>query len=267
MARRAPLELAFVPRGVEEPLLGYYSMTPLTPGGWADLMGEAGLPDTVRRLSQTIAVGESHRTVEMRCLEMLPAIAHLLTDRDGPTSASVRAWRLAARVVEAAVLGGGTVPDLSRFAAAFPEAGHAVVDDLGDEEEPTPLAPEAAVAGFVDSSMHALAAAVREPKILRSGEIQVSGVDLSVLQPLLRAVAPDLGMAAPVVRLRDSLAPLQLRLELPVDAAGGWPLTVTPDDPGLLRRAAHVFAPLGRVADGVVMLGEEAVVGLRLATL
>src|SRR5438105_278044 len=84
------------------------------------------------------------------------------------------------------------------------------------------------------------AAAVREPKILRSGEIQVPGVDLSVLQPLLRAVAPDLGMAAPVVRLRDSLAPLQLRLELPVDASGSWPLTVTPDDPALWRRAAHV---------------------------
>ena len=40
-----------------------------------------------------------------------------------------------------------------------------------------------------------------------------------ILQPLLRAVAPDLGMAAPVVRLRDSLAPLQLRLELPAAAA------------------------------------------------
>ncbi len=140
-----------------------------------------------------------------------------------------------------------------------------MVDDL-DLEEPEPLAPEAAVAGFVDSSMHALAAAVRDPKILRSGEVQVSGIDLSVLQPLLRAVAPDLGMAAPVVRLRDSLAPLQLRLELPVDSSGGWPLTVTPDDPALWRRAAHVFAPLGRVVDGVVLLSEDAVVELRLAT-
>ena len=69
IARRAPLELAYVPRGVEEPLLGYYSMTPLTPGGWSDLLGEVGLPDTLRRLSQTVAVGESHRTVEMRCLD------------------------------------------------------------------------------------------------------------------------------------------------------------------------------------------------------
>ena len=73
MTRRAPLELAYVPRGVEEPLLGYYSVTPLTPGGWADLLGDVGLPDTLRRLSQTVAVGDSHRTVEMRCLEMLPA--------------------------------------------------------------------------------------------------------------------------------------------------------------------------------------------------
>jgi SNF2 domain-containing protein/helicase-like protein/SNF2 helicase protein len=265
-ARRAPLELAFVPRGVEEPVLGLYSFSPLTPGGWIDLLDDLGLPPTLRRLNQTVSIGGRRRSVEMRCLASLPGLAYLLTDRDGPTSASVRAWRLAARVVEAAVLGGGTVPDLSRFAAAFPEAGHAVVDDLGEDEEPAPLAPEAAVAGFVDSSMHALAAAVREPKILRSGEIQVSGVDLSVLQPLLRAVAPDLGMAAPVVRLRDSLAPLQLRLELPVDASGGWPLTVTPDDPALWRRAAHVFAPLGRVADGVVLLGEDAVVELRLAT-
>jgi hypothetical protein len=90
MTRRAPLELAYVPRGVEEPLLGYYSVTPLTPGGWADLLGDVGLPDTLRRLSQGVAVGDSHRTVEMRCLEMLPAVAHLLTDRDGPSSACLR---------------------------------------------------------------------------------------------------------------------------------------------------------------------------------
>src|SRR5690348_8957035 len=201
----------------------------------------------------------------MRCLASLPGLAYLLTDRDGPTSASVRAWRLAARVVEAAVLGGGTVPDLSRFAAAFPEAGHAVVDNLGEDDEPQPLAPEAAVAGFVDSSMHALAAAVREPKILRSGEVQGPGVDLSVLQPLLRAVAPDLGLAAPVVRLRDSLAPLQLRLELPA-ADGGWGLRATPPDAELLRRAAHVFAPLAGAVDGAVTLTEDGVVELRLAT-
>ncbi|HEX5558426.1 MAG TPA: SNF2-related protein [Gaiellales bacterium] len=257
--------MAFVPRGVEEPVLGLYSFSPLTPGGWVDLLDELGLPPTLRRLNQTVVVGGRRRSVEMRCLASLPGLAYLLTDRDGASSASVRAWRLAARVVERAILDGGTVPDLSRFAAAFPEAGHAVVEDH-ESEEPAPLAPEEAVAGFVDSSMQALAAAVREPKILRTGEVQVSGVDLSVLQPMLRAVAPDLGMAAPVVRLRDSLAPLQLRLDLPDDASGGWPLTVTPDDPGLLRRAAHVFAPLGRVADGVVMLGEDAVVELRLAT-
>src|SRR5256885_1868653 len=130
--------MAFVPRGVEEPVLGLYSFSPLTPGGWVDLLGDLGLPATLRRLNQ-------------------------------------RVWVVA------------------------------------------------------------LGAGVREPKMLRTGEVQVAGVDLSVLQPLLGAVAPDLGMAAPVVRLRDSLAPLQLRLDLPDDAAGGWPLTVTPDDPALLR--------------------------------
>ena len=265
MTRRAPLELAFVPRGVEEPLLGYYSMTPLTPGGWADLMGEAGLPDTVRRLSQTIAVGESHRTVEMRCLEMLPAIAHLLTERDGPTSASVRAWRLAARVVEQAVLGGGAVPDLSRFSAAFPAAGHAVV--VRDEEgEANPPSAADALAGFVDAAMRALSAAVRDPRILRTPEAHGDIVDLGMLQPLLRAVAPDLGLAPPLVRLHDTLEPLRLRLEAAPDADAGWPLHIDPADPAILRRAARIFAPLARAADGQVTLGHQGVVELRLAT-
>ncbi len=159
-------------------MLGLYSFSPLTPGGWVDLLSELGLPATLRRLSQTVAIGGRVRSVEMRCLAALPGLAYLLTDRDGPSSASVRAWRLAARVVEGAVLGGGTVPDLSRFAAAFPEAGYAVVED-GDGEEPVSLAPEAAVEGFVDASMRALAAAVRDPKLLRSGEVQLSGVDLA----------------------------------------------------------------------------------------
>ena len=219
-------------------MLGLYSFSPLTPGGWSDLLSELGLPDTLRRLNQTVVFGGRRRAVEMRCLAALPGLAYLLTDRDGPSSASVRAWRLAARVVEGAVLGGGTVPDLSRFAAAFPEAGHAVVDvgdGLDGDEEPAALAPEAAVAGFVDSSMRALAAAVRDPKLLRSGEVQLSGVDLGVLQPLLRAVAPDLGMAAPVVRLRDSLAPLLLRLELPGGRRGRL---AAAGDPGRSRPAA-----------------------------
>ena len=264
MARRAPLELAYVPRGVEEPLLGYYSLTPLTPGGWADLLGDVGLPDTLRRLSQTVAVGESHRTVEMRCLEMLPALAHLLTDREGPSSASVRAWRLAARVVEQSVTAGGAVPELARFSAAFPAAGHAVV--VRDEEgEANPPAAVDAVSGFVDAAMRALSAAVREPRILRSPEAHGDIVDLGMLQPLLRAVAPDLGLAPPLVRLHDTLEPLRLRLEAPPDADAGWPLHADPPDPAILRKAARIFAPLARAGDGHVTLGHQGVVELRLA--
>ena len=264
MARRAPLELAYVPRGVEEPLLGYYSLTPLTPGGWADLLGDVGLPDTLRRLSQSVAVGESHRTVEMRCLEMLPALAHLLTEREGPSSASVRAWRLAARVVEQAVVGGGPIPDLSRFSAAFPAAGHAVV--VRDEEgEANPPAAADAVAGFVDAAMRALSAAVRDPRILRSPEAHGDIVDLGMLQPLLRAVAPDLGLAPPLVRLHDTLEPLRLRLAAPADPDAGWSLHADPADPAILRKAARIFAPLARAGDGHVTLGHQGVVELRLA--
>src|SRR5712691_6954972 len=157
MARRAPLELAYVPRGIEEPLLGYYSLTPLTPGGWADLLDDQGLPDTLRRLSQTVVHGETRRTVEMRCLEMLPAVAHLLADRDRPSSASVRAWKLAARVVEHAVLSAGERPDLARFAAAFPASAHAVVV-RGEDGEVEPPAAVNAVAAFVDAAQRALSA-------------------------------------------------------------------------------------------------------------
>src|SRR5690348_18443070 len=104
---------------MEEPLLGFYSLTPLTPGGWADLLAELDLPDNLRRLTEPIAPAGRPRTAEMRCLTMLPALAHLLTHSGGRSSGSVLAWRLAARVVEQAVLAGGAVPELGRFAAAF----------------------------------------------------------------------------------------------------------------------------------------------------
>ncbi len=84
-------------------MLGLYSFSPLTPGGWIDLLDDLGLPATLRRLNQTVSIGGRRRSVEMRCLASLPGLAYLLTDRDGPSSASVRAWRLAARVVEGAV--------------------------------------------------------------------------------------------------------------------------------------------------------------------
>ena len=196
---------------------------------------------------------------------MLPAMAHLLTERDGPSSASVRAWRLAARVVEQSVLGGGTVPDLDRFAAAFPAAGHAVL--VRDEEgEAVAEAAEDAIAGFVDAATRALSAAVRDPRIMRSPEAHADIVDLGMLQPLLRAVAPDLGLAPPLVRLHDTLAPLRLRLDAAPDQDAGWPLHVDPADPAILRKAARIFAPLAHAGDGHVTLGQQGVVELRLAT-
>ena len=154
-------------------------------------------------------------TVEMRCLGSLPALAYLLTDRDGPSSASVRAWRLAARVVEAAVVGGGALPDLSRFSAAFPAPATRSSARASRAMPPAARRARRGRPDFVDAAMRALSAAVRDPRILRSPEAHGDSVDLSVLQPLLRAVAPDLGLAPPLVRLHDTLEPLQLRLELP----------------------------------------------------
>jgi SNF2-related domain/SNF2 Helicase protein/Helicase conserved C-terminal domain len=264
-ARRAPLELTYVARGMEEPLLGFYSLTPLTPGGWADLLAELDLPDNLRRLTEPIAPAGRPRAAEMRCLTMLPALAHLLTHSGGRSSGSVLAWRLAARVVEQAVLAGGAVPELGRFAAAFPPTAHAVLRAADEDAEPEPPTAAEAVAGFVDGAMRALAAAVREPRLLRAPDAHAEVIDLAVLQPLLRAVAPDIGVAAPVVRLQDSLAPLRLRLEAPADADGGWPLRCEPADPALMRRAAHIFPALQRAEDGGVVLGIQGVVELRLA--
>ena len=266
MTRRAPLELAFVPRGVEEPLLGYYSVTPLTPGGWADLLGDVGLPDTLRRLSQTVAVGDSHRTVEMRCLEMLPAMAHLLTERDGPSSASVRAWRLAARVVEQSVLAGGDAPDLGRFAAAFPAAGHAVLirDEEGEARTERPRrtrsrgssTPRRARFRRRCATHGSCARPRRTPTSSTWGCSSLS----------CGRCAPDLGLAPPLVRLTDTLAPLRLRLEAAPDSDAGWPLHVDPADQAILQarrlgssRRSH--AP----ATGHVTLGQQGVVELRLA--
>ena len=100
---------------------------------------------------------------------------------------------------------------------------------------------------------------------MRAPEAHADIVDLGMLQPLLRAVAPDLGLAPPLVRLHDTLAPLRLRLDAPLDPDAGWPLHVDPADPAILRKAARIFAPLARAGDGHVTLGEQGVVELRLA--
>jgi SNF2 domain-containing protein/helicase-like protein/SNF2 helicase protein len=259
-ARRAPLELTLVPRGGEEPLMGFYSVTPLTPGGWSELLDDAGLPGSLRRLSDTVVLGRRRRVVDFRCLEMLPALAYLLGTPATGESASVRAWRLAARVVEQAVAAGRT-PDLSRFAAAFPDTAHAAV--LSDADEGVPD-PAAAVSEFVDSAMRALAAAVREPRRLTAPEAHAEAFDLGVLQPSLRAVAPDLGAVAPVVHLRDQLD-LTLQLEMPAPGDDRWPLVAAPPDPGLLTRAARIFPPLAGARDGRLLLDLDGVAELRLA--
>ena len=76
---------------------------------------------------------------------------------------------------------------------------------------------------------------------MRAPEAHADIVDLGMLQPLLRAVAPDLGLAPPLVRLHDTLEPLRLRLEAPTDPDAGWPLHADPPDPALLKKAARIF--------------------------
>ena len=266
MARRAPLELAFVPRGVEEPLLGFYSLTPLTPGGWADLLGDVGLPDTLRRLSQAVVLGDSRRTVEMRCLEMLPAVAYLLTERDGPSSASVRAWRLAARVVERVDPRRRRRPRPGRFAAAFPAAGHAVLvrDEEGEVATETAADAVAGVRRRLDRAR--CPAAVRDPRSCgrprRTPTSSTSGCCSRSSAPS----RPTSAWLAPLVRLRDTLEPLRLRLEAPTDADAGWPLHADPPDPALLsgrRRLPPAGARDRRAGDARAGRGRRAAPGRR----
>jgi hypothetical protein len=263
-SRRAPLELTFVPRGAEEPLLGFYSVSPLTPGGWTSLLDELSLPHSLRRLPVTIVANGAERTVEARCLPMLPALAYLLSEREGELSPSLKAWQLVARLTERIVQAGGEPPDLSRFAAAFPPLAHAALADHG--ELPLPIVAGDAVAEFVRASMRALAAAVRDPRLLTATDSYHEQIDLSVLQPALRKVAPDLGAVAPVVRLRQSLEPLELKLELPEEPDGLWPLQLVPEDFDRLKRAANILPLLGMVRDGRAALTLAQVAELRSAT-
>ncbi len=246
--------------------MGFYSLNPLSPGGWTELLDDAGLPHRLRRLNEPIVVGARARGTDFRCLPMLPALAYLLNEPAQDASASVRAWRLAARVVEQAIAAGGAVPDFSRFAAAFPPSAHAVgvVDETDEDGGLISMDPLAAVTIFAEASMRALAAAVRDPKILTSPDVHPVELDLSRLQPSLRAVAPELGAVAPVVQLRDTLD-LTLTLELPEPDSGAWPLRAVPSDPGLLKRAAHIYPPLSGMVDGAIDLDVDAVAELRLA--
>jgi hypothetical protein len=256
--------LTFVPRGAEEPLLGFYSVSPLTPGGWTALLDELSLPHSLRRLPVTIAAGESERSVEVRCLPMLPALAYLLAERDGDLSASLKAWQLVARLTERVVQAGGEPPDLSRFAAAFPPLAHAALAEHG--ELPARIVAGDAVSEFVRAAMRALAGAVRDPRLLTAIDSYHEQIDLSVLQPALRKVAPDLGAVAPVVRLRQSLEPLELMLELPEQPEGLWPLRLVPEDFDRLKRAANILPLLGMVREGHAALSLAQVAELRSAT-
>ena len=44
--------------------MGFYSVSPLTPGGWADLLDDAGLPHALRRLPLTDRRRPAAREVE-----------------------------------------------------------------------------------------------------------------------------------------------------------------------------------------------------------
>ena len=89
---------------------------------------------------------------------------------------------------------------------------------------------------------------MRDPRLLTAPDSYHEQIDLSVLQPALRTVAPDLGAVAPVVNLRQSLAPLELVLALPAEPDGGWPLQLSPPGFDQLRRAANILPLLGRCA-------------------
>jgi hypothetical protein len=264
-AARSALELTLVERGSEEPLLGFYSPTPLTPGAWSERLDLHALPQALRRLEGELVLAGRRRQVELRCLAMLPALAYLLGEERGPASASVRAWRLAARVVEQMLLAGGDLPDLTRFAAAFPPAAHAALDRppvrIGEEPEPgLPLSAHEAVAEFAAATTRAVSAAVSDPRLLAAPKAHADVIDLQPLQPLLRAVAPGIGAPPPVVRLRESLAPLRVELLLPEAGEDGWPLRVEPSDggPALARRAAHMFPPLAAAGPGLRLTAEQA---------
>ena len=110
----------------------------------------AGFPHNLRRLPITIVAGERELSVDTRCLPMLPALAYLLNEDDeGEPSASVKAWRLAARLAERVIDAGGEPPDLGRFAAAFPPLAHSALAEHG--EEPAAMTAEDALDGFVQA--------------------------------------------------------------------------------------------------------------------
>ena len=114
--------------------------------------------------------------------------------------------------------------------------------------------------------MRALAAAVRDPRLLTAPDSHHEAIDLSVLQPALRTVAPDLGAVAPVVNLRRSLDPLELVLELPPEPDRRLAAcTSRRSTRGRIGRAANILPPLSRIQDGRVELTLAQVADLRAA--
>ena len=266
MTRRAPLELAFVPRGVEEPLLGYYSVTPLTPGGWADLLGDVGLPDTLRRLSQTVAVGDSHRTRR----DALPRDA--AGDGPPPDRARRAVERVGARLAAGrpgrrAVGSGGRRPPPT-WAGSRPRSRRPGTRSSSATRRvrPAPEAATDAIAGFVDAATRALSAAVRDPRIMRAPEAHADIVDLGMLQPLLRAVAPGPrpGAAARPAARHARAAPPAARGAAPTRTPAGRFTSIPPIRRSSGRRRGS-SPPLARAGDGHVTLGQQGVVELRLA--
>ena len=246
-------------------MLGFFSVSPLTPGAWLGLLDDAGLPHSLRRLPLTVEVNGRRRHADARCLPVLSATAYLLSEERVDGSPSLRAWRLVARLADQVARTGEPLPDLSRFAAAFPPLGHCVVPDLEEFAEP-PVPAEDVLREFVNSLLRSLAAAVREPRLLTLPDVHGDSIDLSVLQPALRTVAPDLGAVAPVVRLRDSLDKLTLTLSLPPSPDSGWPLVVTPPNAPAVARAARILPLLGKLRNGTAELTLDQVGELRLAS-
>ena len=205
-----------MPRGGEEPLLGFFSVSPLTPGAWLGLLDDAGLPHSLRRLPLTVEVNGRRRHADARCLPVLSATAYLLSEERLDGSPSLRAWRLVARLADQVARNGDTMPDLSRFAAAFPPLGHCVVPDL--EEFAEPPVPAEDVYG-----VRQLAAAIARRGGARAPAADPAGRARRLHRPVGAAAGAAHGGARPGRRGSGGAAPRLARQAHPHAVAAAVP--------------------------------------------